>query len=243
MTFVQLVDYKTHQPEAMNDLLDKYVAQSHGKRTLTHSIVGKDRDMNDHYVDVVEFPSYEEAMRNSNLPETDRMFHEMVALCDGMPKFTNLDVVRDEHLNTMLVNRVFEEVMLNGNMAVMEECFASNYIDHDISKAEQTVVGRDEMMKDVRMWRGGFEMSFAVDAQLAQDDLVTTVWTWRGKHTGDFMGMAPTGKTYETTGTTTFRCRDGMIAEGWWHYDLMRLMREMGMDMSMSADKGMGAAR
>ena len=50
------------------------------RRTATHSIVAKDRNTH-HVVEVVELPSYEEATRNSNLPETNRIFEEIVALC------------------------------------------------------------------------------------------------------------------------------------------------------------------
>ncbi|MEV7522866.1 ester cyclase [Streptomyces sp. NPDC091371] len=228
MTFVQIVDYETKQPEALNALLDKYVAQSQGKRTLTHSIVGKDRESENHYVDVVEFPSYEEAMKNSNLPETDRMFKEMVALCDGMPTFTNLDVVRDEHTNTMLVNRMFEDIAMKGDMSVIPEIFAEDYHDHDISNPVDKM-GHAAIREDSEMWRSAFDFSFTKDAQMAQDDYVTTLWTFTGKHTGEFMGMAPTGKTCTMTGTTVFRCEDGMIKEAWWHYDAMGLMRQLGM--------------
>ncbi|MFD0356875.1 ester cyclase [Streptomyces sp. NPDC127110] len=227
MTFVQLVDYRTHQPEAMNDLLDKYVAQSQGKRTVTHSVVGKDRDQTDHYVNFVEFPSYEEAMKNSNLPETDRMFHEMTALCDGMPTFTNLDTVRDEHLNTLMVNRMYDDIAMKGDMAVIEEIFAPDYHDHDISNPEDKH-GYAAIRDDTEMWRAAFDFTFTRDAQMAQDDYVTTLWTWTGTHKGEFMGVAPTGKTCTMTGTTVFRCQDGKIKEGWWHYDAMAVMRQLG---------------
>ena len=42
--------------------------------------MAKDRNTH-HVVEVVELPSYEEATRNSNLPETNRIFEEIVALC------------------------------------------------------------------------------------------------------------------------------------------------------------------
>ncbi|MBT2505881.1 ester cyclase [Streptomyces sp. ISL-98] len=228
MTFVQIVDYETKRPEALNALLDKYVAQSQGKRTLTHSIVGKDRESENHYVDVVEFPSYEEAMKNSNLPETDRMFKEMVALCDGMPTFTNLDVVRDEHLNTLLVNRMFEEIAVKGDMSVIDEIFAEDYIDHDVMKGAEPTIGRDKIRKDVTSWHGGFDFTFTKKAQLAQDDYVTTVWTFTGTQKAEFMGIANTGKTCSMDGTTTFRCEGGKIKEAFWHYDAMSLMRQLG---------------
>ncbi|MGR4883036.1 ester cyclase [Streptomyces sp. LARHCF249] len=228
MTFVQIIDYKTSRQDDLNQLLDRYVSQSQGKRTVTHSVVGKDREAENHYVDVVEFPSYEDAMKNSQLPETDTMFREMVALCEGMPTFTNLDVVRDENLNKMLVDKVFQDIAMEGKLNLLDELFASDYIDHDVGHDETTITGRNVMHEDMRMWRAAFDMTFETVAQLAEGDFVTTVWTWRGTHKGEFMGVAPTGKTYEIPGTTTFRCADGEITEGWWHYDIGRLMREMG---------------
>ncbi|MER5931689.1 ester cyclase [Streptomyces sp. NPDC002054] len=228
MTFVQIIDYKTRRYDDLSDLMDRYVAQSQGKRTVTHSMIGKDLEDGEHYVDVVEFPSYEDAMKNSQLPETDRMFKEMVALCDGMPTFTNLDVVRDEMLNKHLVNRVFDDAIMHGNMAVIEECFATNYIDHDASKEESTVIGRESMRGDIERWRRGFDITFEPVSQIAEGDFVTTVWNWRGTHKGEFMGVMPTGKTYDMSGTTTFRCLDGEIIEGWWHYNVGQLQRQMG---------------
>ncbi|MGW7451375.1 ester cyclase [Streptomyces sp. NPDC054787] len=231
MTFVQIIDYKTSRQDDLNQLLDRYVSQSQGKRTVTHSIVGRDREAENHFVDVVEFPSYEDAMKNSQLPETDTMFQEMVALCEGMPTFTNLDVVRDENLNKMLVDRMFDELAITGDRALAEEIFASDYIDHDIFQADPDAQGRDAIMADLTMWRSSFgDMSFTKEQQIAEGDFVTTLWTWNATHNGEFMGLAPTGKKVSATGSTTFRCRDGMIAEGWWHYDIMGMMRQLGMD-------------
>ncbi|MEU9142642.1 ester cyclase [Streptomyces sp. NPDC048349] len=235
MTFVQIIDYKTSRQDDLTQLLDRYVSQSQGKRTVTHSIVGKDRENENHYVDVVEFPSYEEAMKNSQLPETDKMFQEMVALCEGMPSFTNLDVVRDEHLNKMLAARMFDELAMSGDRSVAEEIFASDYADHDMVKADTNAQGIDALMADLDMWRSAFEMSFTKNQQIAEGDFVTTLWTWNATHTGEFMGLAPTGKKVSATGSTTFRCKDGMIAEGWWHYDILSVMRQLGLMEGMPA--------
>lgn len=124
MKFVQIIDYKTERPEGMNELMDKWVEQTKGKRTATHSLVGKDRSDPSHYVEIVEFPSHDEAVKNSHLPETDRIFQEMVALCDGMPSFTDLDVVRDEQLNTATARRFFHEIAVGGNLGAIDEVFA-----------------------------------------------------------------------------------------------------------------------
>ncbi|MFD9455969.1 ester cyclase [Streptomyces sp. NPDC059985] len=229
MTFVQVIDYETRRFAEMNALIDRWAEQSSGRRTATRALLGQDREARNHYVDMVEFASYEEAMANSHLPETERMFQEMVALCEGMPKFMNLDVVRDQHLNKQLVERVFQEVIMGGDMGVLDECFAANYIDHDISKEEPTAIGREGMRSDIENWRGAFTMTFEPMARLAEGDLVTTVWNWRGTHDkGPFMGVDPTGRTYEMSGSTTFRCTAGEIVEGWWHYNPGALQRQMG---------------
>ncbi|MFE2169729.1 ester cyclase [Streptomyces sp. NPDC059447] len=229
MTFVQVIDYETKRFDEMNALIDRYAEQTAGKRTVTHTLIGRDRDSQTHYVDFVQFPSYEEAMKNSHLPETDRMFQEMVALCDGMPKFMNLDVVRDEYLNKLVVNRLFEDIAGKGNFDAIEECIAADYVTHDIMDTTGQGNGREGLRRTVGMWRDAFDMSFDMTRQIAEGDCVTTLWNWKGTHKGEFMGVAPTGKEFTMSGCTTCRIENGQIAEDWWYYDAPALMRQMGM--------------
>ena len=98
MTFIQVMEYKTTHPEEVNALMDEWIAATEGKRTATHDVHTQDRDNPGRYVDIVEFPSYELAMRNSNLPETQRIAERMRDLCDADVRFLNLDVLRDETL-------------------------------------------------------------------------------------------------------------------------------------------------
>lgn len=228
MKFVQIIDYKTERPDGMNELMDKWVEQTKGKRTATHSLVGKDRSDASHYVEIVEFPSHEEAVKNSHLPETDRIFQEMVELCDGMPSFTDLDVIRDEQLNTATARRFFHEIAVGGNLDAVNEVFTADYRDHDVIKEEEVTVGSDVIRGDVAGWRAAFDFTFNLDSQVAQGDDVVTRWTWTGTHKGDFMGIEPTGKVCTMTGVTIFRFHDGKVQEGWWHYDILRLMRQLG---------------
>ncbi|WP_210591541.1 ester cyclase [Streptomyces sp. GESEQ-35] len=228
MTFVQLIDCRTSRFDEMNRLMDTWVEQTKGKRTATHSVIGKDRSDASHFIEIVEFPSYEEAMRNSNLPETDKVFREMVALCDEMPTFTDLDVVRDEQLYATTARRFFDVLAGKSDAPTFNDVLIEDYHDHDPSNP-QDVVGLDAIRREAEMWRGGFDFSFTVEDQLAQDDRVCTRWTWNGLHKGDFLGIAATGKRVSMTGTTIHRCTpDGKIAEGWWQYDRLGLMEQLG---------------
>ncbi|MFF4043816.1 ester cyclase [Streptomyces sp. NPDC001816] len=228
MTFVQLIDCKTSRIDEMNRLMDQWVEQTKGKRTATHAVVGKDRSDASHVIEIVEFPSYEEAMRNSNLPETDRIFRNLVALCDEMPTFTDLDVVRDEPLYAAQARRFFDTVAIRGPLPALNDLIAEHYHDHDPAN-EQDQLGLDNMRREIEMWRNAFDFTFTIEDQITQTDRVCTRWSWNGIQTGEFMGLPNTGRQVSMTGTTVFRFdHDGKICEAWWQYDRLGLLDQLG---------------
>ncbi|MGW1136350.1 ester cyclase [Streptomyces zhihengii] len=228
MKFVQIIDYKTADFDGMNSVMERWVEQTKGKRTTGHAVTGKDRTDSRHYVDIVEFNSYEEAMENSHLPETDKMFQEMVALCDGMPSFTDLDVVREEQLNAAVARRFFHEVAVGGNMDAIGEMFSDDYTDHDVANEAASETGTEVIRRDVTMWRDAFDFTFELDRQVCEGDDVVMLWTWSGKHKAEFMGIPASGDECTMTGTTVFRFEGGKIKEGWWHFDVLGLMKQLG---------------
>ncbi|KUO21079.1 ester cyclase [Streptomyces dysideae] len=228
MTFVQLIDCRTSRFDEMNRLMDQWVEQTKGKRTATHDIIGKDRSDAAHFIEIVEFPSYEEAMRNSNLPETDRIFQEMVALCDATPTFTDLDVVRDEQLYAANARRFFETIAAKGELPPLNDLLVEDYHDHDPSN-DPDVIGMDAFRRACGEWRGAFDFAFTIEDQMAQGDRVCTRWTFKGTHVGDFFGIPASAREVSMTGATIHRCvPDGKIAEGWWQYDRLGLMAQLG---------------
>jgi hypothetical protein len=98
MAFVQVIEMTTTSVTEIDELMSDWVAATQGRRSAQRSVLTKDRDRPDTYVVVVEFPSYEEAMANSALPETAAFAQKMSALCASGPTFRNLDVVRTDEL-------------------------------------------------------------------------------------------------------------------------------------------------
>ena len=96
MKFMQVIEYRTSQFDEVSKLVDAWLAQTQGKRTVARGFTGRDREAPGKYVDVIVFPSYDEAMRNNDLPETQALADKMVSLCDGEVTFHNLDVVRED---------------------------------------------------------------------------------------------------------------------------------------------------
>ncbi|MFI1162275.1 ester cyclase [Streptomyces sp. NPDC020801] len=228
MTFVQLIECRTSRFDEMNRLMDTWVEQTRGKRTASHAVVGKDRSDGAHIVEMVEFPSYEEAMRNSKLPETDEIFRSMVALCDETPTFTDLDVVRDEPLYAVTARRLFETLATAGDLPPLNDLLDEDVHSHDPVNPQDTI-GLDAVCGEYRMWRNAFAFTFTIEDLIAQGERVCARWTWNATHKGDFLGIAPTGKQVTMTGTTIIRfAGSGKIAETWWQHDQLGLLQQLG---------------
>jgi len=98
MAFIQIIEYKTSRIDELNSALDGWLEATKGKRAATRGVQTRDRDATDTYVQIVEFPSYDDAMANSNLPETGEFAAKLASLCDGAPSFRNLEVLREEQM-------------------------------------------------------------------------------------------------------------------------------------------------
>jgi len=96
MKFVQIIEYTTTRPDEMKAALEKFLAATEGKRADGHGLTARDRDRPNTYFNIVEFSSYEEAIKNSKLPETQQLAADMQKLTEGPPTFRNLDVTFED---------------------------------------------------------------------------------------------------------------------------------------------------
>jgi quinol monooxygenase YgiN len=95
MAFVQIIEYTSGQFDELRAVSDEWHEATEGKRTVRRSFLCRDRDQPNRYVTIVFFDSYEEAMANSQLPETDRLSGKIAELAEGAPSFSNLDVIEE----------------------------------------------------------------------------------------------------------------------------------------------------
>lgn len=96
MGFIQIIEFKTSRIDELNAALDEWLERTKGKRAATRGTQTRDRDNANTYVQIVEFPSYDEAMANSQMPETSAFAEQLAALCDAPPAFRNLEVLRQD---------------------------------------------------------------------------------------------------------------------------------------------------
>lgn len=129
--------------------------------------------------------------------------------------------------NKAKVRRIVEEVYNKGNLDVVDEILASDYIYH--GPGGQEVRGPEGMKQMMGMFRSAFPDLYIITEDLvAEGDKVVQRYTVRGTHKGDLMGIAPTGKQVTITGMIMLRFAGGRIAEGWENYDELGMMQQLG---------------
>jgi quinol monooxygenase YgiN len=93
--FIQVIECRTSRQDEMAAAVDELERKVGDRSTVRRSIRTQDRDDPNHVMVIVFFDSYESAMENSTLPETDEFATTMMSLVDGPPTFHNLEVVDD----------------------------------------------------------------------------------------------------------------------------------------------------
>ena len=78
------------------------------------------------------------------------------------------------------------------------------------------------------MLRGFPDFHTTMDDLMAEGERVAARITMRGTHTGEFMGMAPTGKAVSLTGMYLVSIEAGKIVEHWGEEDSIGLMTQLG---------------
>jgi predicted ester cyclase len=68
-----------------------------------------------------------------------------------------------------------------------------------------------------------------VEDMIAEGDKVVSRLTFRGTHTGEIMGIPPTGKSVMISEIIIDRLADGKIVESWRLFDQMGMMQQMGL--------------
>jgi len=98
MAFVQIIEFTTTRPHEVEALVSEWRTKTAGRRTAQRGTFTQDRERPTTYVQIVEFPSFEDAMANSELPETASFAERLSQLCEGPMLFRNLDVLSVEQM-------------------------------------------------------------------------------------------------------------------------------------------------
>ena len=95
MAFVQIIEFRTTDIGRARRVNDEWWRATEGKRTVRRELLARDRSDPSRCFAVVFFDSFESAMENSELPETQASAQEYRKMSDGPPVFHDLEIVED----------------------------------------------------------------------------------------------------------------------------------------------------
>ncbi len=127
--------------------------------------------------------------------------------------------------NKELVGRVGDAVFNRHDLSVLERHVREDYIQHN-PLVPQGREGFRRFFADafpaVPDWRHETRMA------AAEGDLVWVYGTYRGTHTGDWLGIPATGKAFAMDAVDVFRIEGGQLAEHWDVMDVHALFKQLG---------------
>jgi steroid delta-isomerase-like uncharacterized protein len=141
----------------------------------------------------------------------------------------------DGDRNKALLRRFYEELWSQGNLEAIPELVAEDFVDHHpLSGAPP---GREGLAALVTMWRTAFpDMRETCEDLISEGDKVVGRFTMHGTHSGEFMGVPPTGRSVTMSGIDIVRVAGGKIAEFWYGEHLLELMQQLGAVPNFAAD-------
>ena len=129
--------------------------------------------------------------------------------------------------NKALAQRWLEEVWNKGDLSLIDELIAPNYVLHDPTRPG--LRGRAGIEESIAMFRRAFpDLHFTIEDQVAESEKIVTRYTVQGTHLGPPMGIPATGKQGTITGIDIYRITDGQIEEAWSNWDTLGLLQRIG---------------
>jgi predicted ester cyclase len=148
----------------------------------------------------------------------------------GFDYGTDLELIEGENLmaieqHKIIVTRLFKELWLQGNLSIVDELVADDYVLHHclFPSGCQGLKQAVAMMRDTFPAFGG-----RVDDLITEGDRVACRWVRYSLHEGEFMDTPATGQEVTIKGISIYRLVDYKVVEEWLEIDLFDLLRQIG---------------
>jgi steroid delta-isomerase-like uncharacterized protein len=130
--------------------------------------------------------------------------------------------------NKSLARQLIEEVFNRGNMHLIEELIAPDFVERE-ELPPGVPRNREGVALLTTMLRSAFpDFKATIDDVVAEGDKVVIRLTWNGTQRGEFMGVPPSGNSMSIGVIDIFRIDGGKIVEHWGQMDGMGLMQQLG---------------
>ena len=131
--------------------------------------------------------------------------------------------------NKALTRRFFQEFWDQKNLSVADELMATDHVDHTPGSPPGLPPGPEGFKQFASVYFAAFpDLRLTIEDMVAEGDEVVTRWTSHATHTGNFIGIPPTGKSASITGITINCIVEGKSVETWTNFDMLGLLQQLG---------------
>jgi steroid delta-isomerase-like uncharacterized protein len=110
-----------------------------------------------------------------------------------------------------------------------DELMANDVIHHFNSDPNPIVGLAANKAFNASLFQGFPNIQHTIEDTIAEGDKVVYRTTLKGTHTGEFMGIPPTGKSVIINDFTLLRIAEGKIVEWWYDCNLLAVMQQLGL--------------
>ena len=125
------------------------------------------------------------------------------------------------------IRRHVDEIWHKGNMEVVDELIAPNYVLRNPEGDD--ITGVDGFKQMATSQRTSFpDIHFAIDNMIGEGDYVAVQYTFTGTFTNKMGDIEPTGKKFEQSMVIIYRFEGGKQAETWITYNQLSMFQQLG---------------
>lgn len=126
------------------------------------------------------------------------------------------------------LRRFFDELWNERRLDLIDELLAPDHVWHTPAHPVP-VVGRAGFRAYAGRILSGFpDVRLTIEALLVDGDQAVARVSMRGTHTGEYMGIPPTGRTIETSQIVVALLRNGRLQTTWQEVDALRILTQLG---------------
>ena len=134
--------------------------------------------------------------------------------------------------NKQLIIKFVEELWNQRKLEIAEDIFDNDCLTFQLRSGEPAALsprGPEIIRNHISEWLSAFpDLTFTIEQMISEGDRVSTLLVMDGTHTGQWLGIPPSGKRVNIRMMTIHRIRNGKIIEDWVIVESLGFFQQLG---------------
>ncbi|MDR9837800.1 ester cyclase [Herbaspirillum huttiense] len=109
---------------------------------------------------------------------------------------------------------------------IVSERVSDSFVDH--AAVFGAAPDKAGFTRSVAFINSAFSQKYNVLKTIEQNNIVVAIWNAEVVHTGQFLHLPPTGKTFRLEGITAYELHEGLVTAHWEKFDVLAMLTALG---------------